>query len=130
MALTDKQRRFVDEYLVDLNATQAAIRSGYSAKTARWIGPKLVTKSHIAVEIARKQEKLAKRVELTQDMVIEGLLGEAKLIGEGSSHSARVSAWNLLGKHQGMFSDKLQLTGANGGPIQFAKVTVRGVRRD
>lgn len=43
-SLTARQQRFVDEYLCDLNATQAAIRSGYSKKTAEWIGPQLLTK--------------------------------------------------------------------------------------
>lgn len=41
-------------------------------------------------------------------MVIDGLLAEAKLNGEGSSHSARVSAWGLIGKHLGMFVDKVE----------------------
>ncbi|MBK8117622.1 MAG: terminase small subunit [Candidatus Accumulibacter sp.] len=42
--MTPKQAAFVDEYLIDLNATQAAIRAGYSAKTAEWIGPQLLGK--------------------------------------------------------------------------------------
>ena len=52
MALTPKQQRFVDEYLIDLNATQAAIRAGYSPKSADKIGPKLVGKSSISEAIA------------------------------------------------------------------------------
>ena len=55
MALTDKQRRFVDEYLVDLNATQAAIRAGYSAKTANEQGAQLLAKLSVreAVDAAQ-----------------------------------------------------------------------------
>lgn len=53
--LTPKQTRFVAEYLVDLNATQAAIRAGYSAKTARQIGQRLLTKVDIAAAVGELQ---------------------------------------------------------------------------
>lgn len=53
MALTAKQQRFVEEYLVDLNATQAAIRAGYSAKNADKIGPELLGKTRVAEAINR-----------------------------------------------------------------------------
>ena len=56
--LTDKQQRFVDEYLVDLNASAAARRAGYSEKTAGHIAKKLVTKSSIAQAIAEKMQDL------------------------------------------------------------------------
>lgn len=46
--LTPKQRRFVDEYMIDLNATAAAKRAGYSARTAEWQGPQLLGKTHVA----------------------------------------------------------------------------------
>jgi phage terminase small subunit len=111
MALTPKQQRFVQEYLIDLNATQAAIRAGYSPKTARSIGDENLTKPDIAAAIAAAQDERRERVELTQDMVVEGLLVEAKLTGEGSSHSARVAAWTQLGKHLGMFRDRVEHTG-------------------
>lgn len=55
--LTDKQQRFVDEYLIDLNATQAAIRAGYSEKTANEIGAENLAKPSIAKAIAEAQAK-------------------------------------------------------------------------
>lgn len=58
MALTDKQRRFVEEYLVDLNATQAAIRAGYSKKTAGQIGDENLRKPEIAKAVQEEQENL------------------------------------------------------------------------
>lgn len=73
MALTDKQRRFVDEYLVDLNATQAAIRAGYSQKTAGQIGEQNLKKLEIAAAIQKAQAARAKRTEVTQDEVIKDL---------------------------------------------------------
>ena len=117
MDLTPKQQRFVLEYLVDLNATQAATRAGYSAKNADKIGPELLGKTRVAEAIAQAVKARSERTEITQDEVIEGLKREATLEGEGSTHSARVAAWAHLGKHLGLFIDKFQHTGEGGGPI-------------
>jgi phage terminase small subunit len=73
MALTDKQRRFVDEYLVDLNATQAAIRAGYSEKTARAIACENLTKPDIEAAIAEAMEQRERRTQITQDRVLQEL---------------------------------------------------------
>jgi phage terminase small subunit len=100
-----KHARFVDEYLVDNNATQAAIRAGYSAKTARQIGARLLTNVDISAAIDAGRAAIAERNALTQDEVIAGLRKEATREGDGSSHGARVSAWIGLGKHLGMFTD-------------------------
>jgi phage terminase small subunit len=71
--LTAKQQRFVDEYLIDLNATQAAIRAGYSEKTAYSIGEENLKKPDIKAAIALGREKLQERTEVTQDRVINEL---------------------------------------------------------
>ena len=68
--LTAKQQFFVDEYLIDLNATQAAIRAGYSKKTARFIGCENLTKPNIAAAIAKKKAERSARVELEADRVL------------------------------------------------------------
>ena len=106
--LTPKQQRFVEEYLIDLNATQAAIRAGYSEKTAKEIGSENLTKPNIAKAIQEAQESLSNKTQLTVDMVVQGLLKEAQDYADGSTQSARVSAWAHLGKHLGMFKDKLE----------------------
>ena len=106
--LTPKQQRFVEEYLIDLNATQAAIRAGYSEKTAKEIGSENLTKPNIAKAIAEAQEKLSNKAQVTVEMVVQGLLKEAQDYAEGSTQSARVSAWAHLGKHLGMFKDKIE----------------------
>ena len=118
--LTPKQQRFVEEYLIDLNATQAAIRAGYSEKTAKEIGSENLTKPNIAKAIAEAQEKLSNKAQVTVEMVVQGLLNEAKDLSESSTQSARVSAWAHLGKHLGMFKDKIEHTGPNGGPIDLS----------
>lgn len=73
MALTAKQERFVEEYLIDLNATQAATRAGYSEKTAGKQGTQLLAKTGIAAAIAKAQARRSKRTDITQDRVLREL---------------------------------------------------------
>lgn len=87
MALTAKQQRFVDEYLIDLNATQAAIRAGYSEKTARSISNENLTKPDIQSAIEKGMQARSGRVEITQDMVLREL---AKI---GFSDIRKVVRW-------------------------------------
>ncbi len=69
--MTDKQKAFVQEYLVDLNATQAAIRAGYSADTANEQGSQNLAK--LSVEIKAAMDERAQRTEITQDRVLKEL---------------------------------------------------------
>lgn len=73
MALTAKQRRFVDEYIKDLNASQAAIRAGYSAISARNISSGLMTKANIQSAIAERMGKRSERTAITADRVLQEL---------------------------------------------------------
>ena len=73
MALTNKQKAFVKEYLVDLNATQAAIRAKYSKKTAGAIGEENLKKPDIAKAIQAEMDKRSKRTEITADKVLQEL---------------------------------------------------------
>lgn len=68
--LTAKQQRFIEEYLIDLNATQAAIRAGYSEKTAFQTGTENLKKPNVATAITAAKQERSKRTEITQDMVI------------------------------------------------------------
>jgi phage terminase small subunit len=71
--LTPKQKRFVDEYLIDLNATQAAIRAGYKEKTARFIAAENLTKPIIQEVIQKAMNERSKRTEVTQDRTLKEL---------------------------------------------------------
>lgn len=73
MALTEKQKRFCDEYLVDLNATQSAIRAGYSEKTAMEQGYQLLQKTSVQEYINERMADREKRTEITQDRVLQEL---------------------------------------------------------
>ncbi len=104
--LTPKQTAFVAEYLIDLNATAAARRAGYSERTADRIGPELLGKTCVAEAIQAAMRARAERTELTQDWTIERLRIEALRVDDSASHSARVAALKLLGMHLGMFGAK------------------------
>ncbi|MBQ9460247.1 MAG: terminase small subunit [Oscillospiraceae bacterium] len=103
--MTDKQRRFVEEYLVDLNATAAARRAGYKDPNK---GRQLVTKSNVSAEIQAAMKQRSRRSEITQDRVLNELASVA--FGEGSDENGsplrvgnKIKALELLGKHLGMF---------------------------
>ena len=111
--LTDKQKRFVAEYLVDLNATQAAIRAGYSKKTADRIGPELLGKTCVSEAIQVAMRDREKRTEITQDRVLNelGKVAFAKAADYTDAtlkYSNKIRALELIGKHLGMFDGKNQ----------------------
>lgn len=127
--LTPRQERFIQEYLIDLNATQAAIRAGYSKRTARKIGCENLTKPDIRAEIDKAQTDMAKKAELTQQFVLNGLKENLKralqhqavLDHDGNKtgeyrYDGGVAnrALELLGKHLGMFKDKVEHSGTLG----------------
>jgi phage terminase small subunit len=107
--MTPKQEKFCQEYVVDHNATQAAIRSGYSAKTAGQQGDRLLKKVEISKHVEFLKKNISERVSITVDEVVAGLRKEAERTGKGSVHSARVAALAHLGKYLGMFTDRLEV---------------------
>lgn len=142
--LTPKQQRFVEEYLIDLNATQAAIRSGYSEKTAQEQSSRLLSNVMVQDAVQKAQKKVSERTEITQDYVlsniqkviercmqqeavqardgspllVEGPEGDLACLFEFKETGA-LKGLELLGKHLGMFKDKIEHTGPGGGPIDL-----------
>ncbi len=117
--LTPKQAAFVQEYLIDLNATQAAIRAGYSEKTANEQGARLLANASIRASINAGQNKRAEKTELNAEWVLNRLQLIAdtcmKEDDRGRIDSAGANkATELIGKHLAMFTDKTQLTGKDG----------------
>lgn len=125
MSLTPKQAAFVREYLVDLNATQAAIRAGYSAKTAASIGEENLRKPEIKAAIEAAMAERAKRTEVTADRVVQEL---AKI---GFSDIRRLVQWEnvVLDSDAGGQVEEEQEDQAHGGALKRArKVTLVQLR--
>jgi len=170
MSLSDKQQRFIDEYLVDLNATQAAIRAGYSENTARAIGHENLTKPNIVDAIATAMDARRKRTQITQDRVLQeyaklafldprrfydekgalipvhkldadtaAALSGMEVVTQRAGKDAngdqeheevkkikfidKKGALDSLARHLGMFTDKVEHTGKDGGPIEMKAVS-------
>lgn len=146
--MTKKQKRFCEEYLIDLNATQAAIRAGYSPDTAKAIGCENLTKPDIRAHIDRVMAERSRRTGVNADRVIQELAKIAfvnatdvidpktatvkenalpedmaaiqsvkvKTFGEDGLEreikmADKLKALELLGRHLGMFKDKVELSG-------------------
>ena len=149
--MTGKQERFVEEYLIDLNATQAAIRAGYSPKTAQEQGARLLSKVMIQTAISKAQAERSRRTGINQDRVIREIaklaflnpvdvidMDEATVKGEAHRDDTaciasvkvkniptddgaiterevktydKLKALELLGRHLGMFNDKVKVEG-------------------
>jgi len=132
--LNDKQKLFVSEYLKDLNATRAAIRAGYSKKTARSQGQRLLTKADVAAAIEKSFEKRLERTDIDADYVLRQAVKvhercmqavpvlDKKGCPTGEYRFDAASACRsleLVGKHIDVqaFKENHEHTGANGGPI-------------
>jgi len=148
--LTPKQQRFIEEYLIDLNATQAAIRAGYSPKTAHEQGAQLLAKISIREAIDKAIAERSRRTGITQDRVLRELakvafvnatdiinMDDAAIRDDANRDDTaaiagvkvkripteageiierevkiydKIKALELLGKHLGMFTDKLNVS--------------------
>lgn len=186
MTLNPKQQRFVEEYLVDLNGKQAAIRAGYAAASAEVQASRLLSDAKVAAAVQNAMDRRSKRTEITQDQVLselakigfadirkavrwfsqtnvasvdldeegEALVEEGSLrfavrnqvelvssdeiddataaaiseIGQSSTGALKVKLHDKraalvdIGKHLGMFRDRVELTGKDGNPIEIDQV--------
>lgn len=126
--LTDKQAAFVREYLVDLNATQAAIRAGYSERTASRIGPQLLGKTCVREAIEKAQAKRARRVEVKAEDVLRGVIEVTTQARDSGDLKTALKGYELQGKHLGMWTEKVkqEVSGPDGGPVA-SEIVVRFV---
>lgn len=103
-----KHIAFCSEYIKDHNATQAAIRAGYSEHTAKQIGSKLLTKIDIQAKVKELETEIYNRNMMTADEVLQSL---ADLARNGRSESTKVKALELLGKYHTLYTDKVRNEG-------------------
>lgn len=150
--MTEKQERFCEEYMIDLNATQAAIRAGYSSKSANVDGPRLLSNARVRARVDKMRAEQSRRTGINADVVIRELARIARLNPKavidlnsattlpnasdddlaaissvrvktipGEDHDGverevkfhdKVKALELLGRHLGMFTDKVEHSGS------------------
>jgi phage terminase small subunit len=129
MAMTEKMQRFCDEYLIDLNATQAAIRAGYSEKTAGSMGAENLKKPEIQKYIEQRMAEKDAALIADQDEVLKYLTrvmrgesqsevvvvegcgfgnSEARTMQKAPDEKERLRAAELLGKRYGLYTDKVE----------------------
>jgi len=127
--LTEKQKMFVKEYLIDLNATQAAIRAEYSEKTAYSIGQENLKKPDIQEAIQEAMNERSDKVEIRAEDVLAGIKKLTKLvadpINEEFNATAGFKGYELLGKHLKLFTEKVEHTGKDGQDINTSEEVLR-----
>jgi phage terminase small subunit len=123
--LTPKQERFCNEYLKDLNLTQAAIRAGYSADSAHSIGHENLTKPEVQERVQALMAERAARTRIDADYVLQTIRSTIETCQhpESANPNAVLKGCELLGKHLKLFTEKHEHTGKDGGPIQVNTLT-------
>lgn len=172
MALNEKQQRFVQEYLVDLNGTQAAIRAGYSPKTAPSQASRLLTNAKVTEALQAARARIGRKLEVTQERILQELAriafadvrdlftwdeesasyvpsanltdDQAAAVSAIEAETTRFTrddgtvetkiklklktydkkgALDSLAKHLGMFVERHEHTGRDGGPIETHEIS-------
>ena len=137
MKWTVKQKRFKKEYLVDFNSTRAAIRSGYSEKTAYSQGQRLLKVVEMQEAMQKESQKHSDKVDISIDNVLKDLIDTRAICSQymvktddkgvesldTAAVNGRTKANELLGKYQKMFTDKVELSGKVDGDISYRELT-------
>lgn len=131
-----KRERFAQEYLIDGCASHAAVRAGYSKKTARQQGSRLLKRDDVKKVVAKREAEIQEKIEISQEWVLRRLKHISDFnsteipvpMGAGLNcivnkamrdASAANKSTELLGKQIGMFTDKVEVSGKNGKPIEL-----------
>lgn len=109
--LTTKQQRFVDEYCIDGNGTQAAIRAGYSPKTANEQASRMLANVNISEAIDAKRKRLEVKAEVSAEWVLKEFAENHRMARQIGELQASNKALEMIGKHLGMFTDKVKVEG-------------------
>lgn len=119
--LNPKQQRFCEEYILDFNGAQAAIRAGYSAVTAKEMAYENLRKPHIASHIEELCDELVAQTRVKKHVILQKLMDEAEDME--NTGAVRVAALVALGKYLGLFTEKVE----HSGQVDAAPTTIRRV---
>lgn len=116
--LTDKMARFVEEYLIDLNASQAVLRAGYKTRNQDKMGTQLLQHPLVKEAVEARLQERRERVVVDQDYVLNNLVSIVEAT-KGGNPAAALRGLELLGKHLGLYRDKQEISGPDGGAIEM-----------
>ena len=116
--LNPKQTAFVDEFFVDMNATAAAERAGYSGNNINRTATELLNHPLVIKEINSRMAERRERLEFSADYVIQKLINIVENTEEGNPQAA-LRGLELLGKHLGLYRDRQEISGPDGGAIEY-----------
>lgn len=118
-SLSGKTRQFCEEYLVDLNATQAVIRAGYQTKYPNRVAFQLMENPAVRIAIDGLRAERNKGSDVTKDFVLRGIQKAIKLAEESGNLSALLRGHELLARHLGMFIERTEISGPDGEAIKM-----------
>lgn len=122
VGLTPKQQRFVDEYLIDANATRAAKAAGFSEKGAMRYGSELLTKAEVRKAIAKGLKDQQRRTLVTADGVLKRLDRIARAAEGAGEYAAAIRGNELIGRHYRLFTDQLRVGDPDGKPLAAPQI--------
>lgn len=114
--LNFQQRKFVNLYLSGESAKNAAIKAGYSEKSAESMGSQLIKKDKIKKEIDRKEKEFEMAALITKESVLSGILNVAN--DQEASNTEKLNAYKLLGQYLALFTDKQIIQSTNTNPFE------------
>lgn len=121
-SLSDQQKVFCEEFLTDLNATQAVIRAGYKTKYPNRVAYQLMENPAIRIAIDGLRAERSKGTDVTKDFVLRGIQKAIKLAEENNNLNALLRGYELLAKHLGMFIERTEISGPDGEAIEVKKI--------
>lgn len=127
-ALTEKQRRFCEEYLKDLNASRAVLRAGYETTNANRVGHELMQKPGIKFALDGLTAERAHKIKVDANFVLQKIIRSLERAEEKENETAVLRASELLAKHLGMFVEKTEISGPEAGAIETQRKLEEDVR--
>jgi phage terminase small subunit len=118
-SLSERQRLFCEEYLVDLNATQAVMRCGYNTKYPNRIAFQLMENPAVRIAIDALRAERSKSSDITKDFVLRGIEKAIALAEKNNNLNALLRGYELLARHLGMFIERTEISGPDGDAIRM-----------
>lgn len=121
-SLSERQRRFCEEYLRDLNATQAVTRCGYNTKYPNRVAFQLMENPAIRIAIDGLRAERSSQTDVTKDFVLRKIVRTLEQAEQDGNHNATLRAAELLARHLGMFVERTEISGPDGEAIEYKKI--------